>query len=89
MTDLNPHRIQALVEEAIDDGATTVEEIHRRVAAAPLEVLKDVEGLGDVAGKAEDLTSRSIGAVYNTIRAVNEQVGVLAERLLSKVDDAR
>lgn len=84
---LDPKRIQALVEEAVDNGATTVEEIHRSVAAAPLEVLGQVELLSSVAGAATDLTSRSIGAIYNTIRQVNEQVGVLAEQVLAARED--
>jgi hypothetical protein len=84
VADLNLQRIQALVEEAIDEGATSVEEIHRKIAAAPLAALKEVEGLGGMADTAEDLSSRSIGAVYDTIRKVNEQVGVMAERLLAK-----
>lgn len=88
MAQLDPQRIQALVEEAIDDGATTVEGIHRAVAAAPLEVLRNVEVLDAPVGAAQDLTERSIGAVYDTIRQVNEQVGVLAERLLASGREA-
>jgi len=84
---LDLQRIQALVEDAVDNGATTVEEIHRAVAAAPLEVLGQVEPLADVATSAQDLTSRSIGAIYDTIRRVNEQVGVLAERVLAAQGD--
>lgn len=87
MSKLDVQRIQALVEEAVDNGATSVEEIHRAVAAAPLEVLSQVEPLADVAATAQDLTSRSIGAIYDTIRRVNEQVGVLAEQVLAAKDD--
>lgn len=86
MTELNAQRIQALVEEAIDNGATSVEEIHRAVANTPLEVLKQVEPLSGPAEVAQDLASRSIGAIYETIRSVNEQVGVFAEQLLAKHD---
>ena len=88
MAKLDLQRIQALVEDAVDNGATTVEEIHRAVAAAPLEVLGQVAPLADVATSAQDLTSRSIGAIYDTIRRVNEQVGVLAEQVLSATDQA-
>ena len=79
---LDAQRIQALVEEAIDNGATSVEEIHRAVAAAPREVLGQIEPLSGPAATAQDLTARSIGAVYDTIRRVNEQVGVFAEQIL-------
>ena len=83
MPELNLSRIQALVEEAIDHGASTVGEIHQAVAAAPLEALRQIEPLSDAAETAQDLASRSIGAVYDTIRQVNEQVGILAEQLLA------
>ncbi len=83
MAQLDPQRIQALVEEAIDDGAASVEEIHQAIAAAPLKALEGVESLSGPAAAAQDLSARSIGAVYDTIRQVNEEVGVLAERLLA------
>lgn len=88
MAQIDPQSVQRLVEEAIDQGATTVEEIHRAVAAAPLEVLAEVEQLSGPAAVAQDLTARSIGAVYDTIRQVNEQVGVLAERILASGREA-
>lgn len=87
MADLDLARIQALVEEAIDHGASTVGEIHQAIAAAPLEALGQLEPLEAVAGKAQDVAERSIGAVYDTIRRVNEQVGILAERLLTTAGD--
>ena len=87
MPDLDLKRIQALVEEAIDQGAATVGEIHQAVAAAPLELLAGIEPLRGPADQAQELASRSIGAVYDTIRRVNEQVGVLAETLLAERDD--
>ena len=87
MPDLNLARIQALVEEAIDQGATTVGQIHQAVAAAPLEALGSIEPLSDAAGAAQDVAQRSIGAIYDTIRQVNEQVGILAEQLLARRDE--
>ena len=87
MPALDLKKIQALVEEAIDQGASTVGEIHQAVAAAPLELLGNIQLLQGVADQAQDLTQRSIGAVYDTIRQVNEQVGVLAETLLARRDD--
>lgn len=82
MATIDPNRVQSMVEEAIDNGASTVAEIHQAVAAAPLEALRGIGPLAGPAEAAQDLTSRSIGTVYDTIRQVNEQVGILAERLL-------
>lgn len=88
MAQIDPQKVQQLVEEAIDQGASTVEEIHQAVAAAPLEVLRSFEPISGPAATAQDLTARSIGAVYDTIRQVNEQVGVMAERLLASGREA-
>jgi hypothetical protein len=87
MPELDLSKIQRLVEEAIDQGASTVGEIHQAVAAAPLEALRNIEPLSGAAEQAQDITQRSIGAVYDTIRQVNEQVGILAEQLLNKKHD--
>lgn len=78
-------QIRTMVEQAIDDGATTVEEIHKKVAAAPLNALKGVGPLAGAAEQAGAVADQSIGAVYDAIRFVNEQVGALAEQLLKNV----
>ena len=74
--------VRRLVQQAIDAGATTVGEIHQKIAAMPLEVLEPFDTTG-TAKKAKQLTERSIGNVYDTIREINEHVGSLAEELLA------
>jgi hypothetical protein len=81
--------MRAWVQEAIDQGATTVEEIHKRIAALPLSTLKSIPGLDPLADTAEDLTHKSIGAVYEAIRTVNAQVSEIARQLLDQVPGAR
>lgn len=78
-------QIRSMVEQAIDDGATTVEEIHKRIAAAPLAALKGVGPLASAADQAGAVADQSIGAVYDAIRFVNEQVGALGEQLLKNL----
>lgn len=74
--------IRALVQDAIDRGATSVEEVHKMIAAMPLEALKKIEPLGGAAESAQELTTRSIGAIYDAIRGVNAQVGEVAKQML-------
>ena len=80
MTD--PEGIRAMVQDAINSGASTVEEIHKKIAAMPLAALKNVEGLGGVGQSVEDLTNATIGTIYDTIRLVNDQVGQIAKQML-------
>jgi hypothetical protein len=74
--------IRAMVQQAINDGATTVEEVHKNVAAMPFQTLKNVQGMGDVGQSMEDMTNLTIGTVYDTIRQVNDQVHQVAKQML-------
>ena len=70
------------IEESVDKGATTVEEIHRAIAVLPIGVL---ERLGLFEASARDvrrIQETSIGAIYDLIRKVNHEVSRLAGELL-------
>lgn len=73
-----------LVQEAIENGATTVEEVHRSVASMPLEALKNIEQISPTVQKVQEIQDRTIGNVYDTIRMVNMQVGDIAKSMLEK-----
>ena len=74
--------IVKLVQDAIDRGARTVEEVHLSVASMPLEALRTLGAPEVATDKADDLLHTSIGTVYDTILAVNRKVGEIAEGLL-------
>jgi histone H3/H4 len=76
--------ITKIIQEAIDRGATTVEEIHKSVADLPLKILEERELLRRPAKEVRRVQDRSIGAVYDLIRQINAQVGNLASDLLDK-----
>lgn len=83
-------RIEALkdlVQEAVDKGATTVEQIHQTIAAMPLEALEKRGLLDDKAAALKDAHATSIGAVYDAIRRVNKEVGDLASGLIETLED--
>lgn len=81
------NRVEALkdlLQEAIDKGATSVEQIHKTIAAMPLSALKSRGLISDeAAGKHDD----SVGAVYDAIRRVNREVGELASGLIESLED--
>ena len=78
--------LKDLVQEAIDNGATTVEQIHKFLANMPFEVLEKINLSGATAGKLEDFQKQTIGTVYDFIRSVNSKVGDIATELLKKLD---
>lgn len=80
MAKKNP--LPELVRDAVDRGATTVEEIHKAIADLPLEVLEQIEGLEKPARRVREIQEQSIGAVYDLIRTINRKVGALADDLI-------
>lgn len=83
-------RIEALkdlVQEAVDKGATTVEQIHQTIAAMPMEALEKRGLLDDKATAIKDVHASTIGSVYDAIRKVNKEVGDLASSLIETLED--
>lgn len=81
-------RIKSLkdaVQSAIDNGATTVQEVHQRVAAMPFDQLEKIAALEGLVSRARGLHDRSVGAVYDTVRAINARVGELADAALNRI----
>lgn len=72
-----------LIEDAVDKGATTVEEIHREIADLPLTVLERIGVLENTTDDVRKIQDASIGAIYDVIRDVNHKVTQLAGDLLS------
>jgi polyhydroxyalkanoate synthesis regulator phasin len=77
--------VTGLVEETVDKGATTAEEIHRAVADLPLTVLERVGLFEDTASQVRRIQDASIGAVYDVVRQVNHQVAKFAGELLEEL----
>lgn len=73
-----------LVQDLIDQGATTVEDVHKAIAALPFDVLERIEIGGESAKQIRRIQDETIGAVYDLIRSINRQVGDLATDLLKK-----
>jgi hypothetical protein len=76
--------LRAWVQDAIDKGATSTEEIHRSIANLPLDVLERAGILEKSAAKARRIQDATIGSLYDVIRNVNQQVGELADELLGE-----
>jgi hypothetical protein len=66
-----------LVQREIDDGASSVEEIHKTIANLPLDLLERLDPKG-----ARKVQEARIGAMYDLIRKVNEEVAKIAQDLL-------
>jgi polyhydroxyalkanoate synthesis regulator phasin len=85
--------IKDLIQEAVDKGATSVEQVHQYIAELPFEALEKTGLLQEDKLQLRDKQRRSIGMVYDAIRSINRQVGELIsdqfENLENTEDAAR
>jgi uncharacterized NAD-dependent epimerase/dehydratase family protein len=75
-------RVATLVQHAIDDGANTVEEIHKSIASMPLDVLERLDLFNETVKDVRKVQDTSIGAIYGLIHKVNDEVAKLATEML-------
>ncbi len=79
----------SLVQETIEKGATTVEEVHRAIMNQPIDIIEKIAPrLESTAESVKEVQNRTIGGVYDIIRTVNKEVGKIAQELLSKARPA-
>src|SRR5574338_587847 len=77
-------RLADLVERAIDEGAKSVEEIHRSIASLPLDVLERLDVFEKSVKDVRRVQDASIGAIYDVIHKVNREAARLARELLER-----
>jgi len=77
------------IAEAIEKGATTVEDVHKSIAQLPLKVLEESDLLRGPAKEVRRIQDHTIGVIYDLIRYINGQVGTLATKLLDQAANRR
>ena len=84
----NKQEISNLIEDAIDKGATSAEEIHRAIAGLPISVLESL-GFGEKPSQeVKQIQDATIGAIYAMVRDINHSVAELANDLIEKAQTA-
>ena len=74
--------LSELVRDVVDQGATTVEEIHRAIADMPISVLEQLGLLEATTAEVRRIQDVSIGAIYGLVRDINEKVAKFAAEYL-------
>ena len=59
------------IQDAIDKGATTVEEVHKSIADLPLKIFEESELLREPAKEVMRVQDHTIGAIYDLLRGIN------------------
>ena len=74
------------VEETVDRGATTAEEIHRAIADLPLGTLERLGVLEQTGGEVRRIHDETLGAIYDLVRDVNHKLARFAAELVEQRD---
>ncbi|MAR92092.1 MAG: hypothetical protein SV765_12770 [Pseudomonadota bacterium] len=81
--------IKDMIQTAIDNGARTVEEVHKSIADMPFEALERSGLLKDETSQLREKNQQTIGMVYEKIRDINEKVGELASDMFESLEDSQ
>lgn len=88
----NLHRIELLkdlIQEAVDKGATSVEQVHQYIAELPFDALEKTGLLQEDKLQLRDKQRRTIGMVYDAIRGINRQVGQLISDQFENLENSQ
>jgi hypothetical protein len=77
--------VKDLVQETIERGVASVEQIHRATAGLPFEILATL-GVPDPL-RLRERQERVIGAVYGAVRETNRHVGTLLSDAFEALED--
>lgn len=81
--------LKDMVQTAIDNGARTVEDVHKAIADLPFELLEKNGMLDDEKQQLRERSQQTIGTVYGTIREINQKIGELASDMFETLEDSR
>ncbi|MEE3319954.1 MAG: hypothetical protein VX258_04610 [Pseudomonadota bacterium] len=80
--------LKDMIQEAVDDGATTVEDVHQHIASLPFDALEKLGLFEEQAASLKDKQRKTIGMVYDTIRRINNDIGSLISEQFAALEDA-
>jgi len=80
--------LRALLTDAVDQGTSAVERVHKATAARPFDVLAKIPVVAPVSGGVRLVHDVTVAGVYETIRQVNRVVGVTLSATLDAIEGA-
>ena len=81
--------LKDMIQTAIDNGARTVEDVHKAIADLPFEILEKNGILDEDGQQLRERSQQTLGTVYATIRDVNQKIGELASDMFEALEDGR
>ena len=77
-------KLLEMVQQTIEQAATTAEEIQKAVADLPLQLLEDNGLLVRPVREIRRTQERTIGAIYDLVRRINRRMGAFVADLLAQ-----
>ncbi len=81
--------LKDIVQQAIERGATSVQQIHEYVGSLPFEALDRAGLLDDRARGLREKHARTVGTVYDAIRRINREIGQLISDQIENLEDGQ
>jgi hypothetical protein len=81
--------IKDMVQQAIDRGATSAEQIHQYIADLPFEALEKSGLIEGDPMQLRETKRRTIGVVYEAIRRINSEVGTFISEQIENLEDGQ
>ncbi len=81
--------LKDFIQEAVDRGASSVEQIHQHIADLPFEALEKAGLLENEKLKLREKQRRSIGMVYEAIRRINREIGQLISDQFENLEETQ
>jgi hypothetical protein len=81
--------LKDFIQEAVDKGATSVEQVHQYIADLPFEALERSGLLRDDRLGLRQKQRQTIGMVYDAIRRINREIGQLVSNQFETLEDSR
>jgi hypothetical protein len=78
----NSENVADRLERAVRKGTDSAEEIHRKVANLPLDLLERIELLEESVQKVRQIQDEAIGAIYDLVRGINQEIGRAASDII-------
>lgn len=80
MSDLNKLRgLKNLVRDAVEHGATAIEQVHLSTARRPFAVLEQIPGIAEPARGVQQIHDAVVATSYGAVRAVTRAVSQAAD----------
>jgi hypothetical protein len=81
--------LKDMIQEAIDRGATSVEQVHQYIAGLPFDALEKAGLLDDERYQLRSKQRHTIGMVYDAIRSINKQIGDLISDQFENLEESQ